>query len=145
MEDIRRWCFEHRGNLTDFIADAAKAKLRGLDIQKPLDIQATLASQISTIDDDFTADDLVTIDLYEKLTRNTASAADRACFREHRHLGNDCIQLALLLGRKRKRGQPISSFRYFEKIITEVAGFAPDKIEKDLAYRKHEFAIRRGR
>lgn len=145
VEDIRRWCFERRLFLTDFFSDAVKAKLRGLDIQKPVYIQSGVDINISTIDDDFTADDLATINLYEKLTRNTASAADRACFSEYRRLGNDVIQLALLEGRKRKRGQPISSFRYFEKIIIEVAGWAPDKITKDLAFRKHELEIRRPR
>jgi hypothetical protein len=46
------------------------------------------------------------------------------------------------MGRSRYRGKKINSFKFFDKIIREVASWQPDKIAKELAFQMAEFRRR---
>jgi hypothetical protein len=140
IDAVRRWCFENRVSMKDFVAEALRAKLKRSASQDSVASQDSHGSQLATYDDDIDIDDEgPLVQLYETLTGNSFTANDRACLRENKPLGPDCIQLALLLGRSRYRGKQINSFRFFDKIIREVAAWTPDKIRDELQFQQVMF------
>jgi len=145
LKVMRFWCLDNQVDIRVFMARAIAAELRRLDIHTDLDIQDSHDIQNRRIDDDVDDDDRETLDIYERLTGNTASVADWACFREHRKYGNACVRLAIFRGRERKRGERISSFRYFTKIILEIAALPPATIAHEVGNEMVLFKRKYGR
>jgi hypothetical protein len=105
---------------------------------------------LATLDHDIDDDDPrarvdhTVIELYEKASGNTFNERDREILNQYREFGEDCLTLAILIGRNRYR-KKINSLKFFEGNIREVAAWQPDKIKRELPFQWAQFRRRVGR
>lgn len=138
LEQIRRYAFENRITVKDFVVRAIKNELGTQGTQGRL---GTQGRKLPTSDDDIDDDDQGIVELYEKATGNTFNERDHEVLTEYRHFGPRCLTLAILIGRNRYR-KKINSLRFFEGNIREVAAWQPDKIERELPFQWSQFRRR---
>src|SRR5215471_12997289 len=85
MEDARRWCFDNRISMKEFVEQAIRAKLSPVASHYSHDSVASHANLLATIDHDLDDDDQTIIQLYQKATGNTFNERDREVLHEYRH------------------------------------------------------------
>ena len=88
-------------------------------------------NQMMKMDDD---DWAAAVEIYQRVTGNDYTERDRDFLELIRQYGARCLACAVFIGRERKHGQRIGKMAYFANIVSEVAAWQPDKIQRELEY-----------
>jgi hypothetical protein len=150
-EKFKVWCYLNRRNQTQAFCDAIQLLMAGDGSGGTTATTATAATTntacgttaTTLLIDDFDDDDGI-ISLYESLTGNHATAADRQILTDLHQQHPDHIRVGILLSvlRSKKR---INSLRYCIGAIEEAAQMSPQQTRDYLGYLRQKADQRRAR